>query len=82
MHSGLPPSTFLWASLCLANLTLGNTAIGQTALPAEQVTDAERIEWFQHDKLGMFIHWGPYSALAGEWKGQHTPVGDEAEWIM
>ncbi len=38
--------------------------------------------WFQHDKLGMFIHFGPYSALAGEWKGHHSPVGDEAEWIM
>ena len=46
------------------------------------MTDAERIQWFQHDKLGMFIHWGPYSALGGEWKGQHSPVGDEAEWIM
>ncbi|MDR3737695.1 MAG: alpha-L-fucosidase [Terracidiphilus sp.] len=30
----------------------------------------------------MFLHWGPYSALAGEWKGQHVPVGNEAEWIM
>ena len=30
----------------------------------------------------MFIHWGPYSLLAGEWKGQRVPVGDEAEWIM
>ena len=30
----------------------------------------------------MFIHWGPYSYLAGEWKGRRIPVGDEAEWIM
>jgi len=45
-------------------------------------TTAERMAWFQHDKLGMFIHFGPYSALAGEWKGHQTPVGDEAEWIM
>src|SRR6202051_4408737 len=45
-------------------------------------TTAGRMAWFQHDKLGMFIHFGPYSALAGEWKGHHTPVGDEAEWIM
>ena len=47
-----------------------------------QVTDQERIQWFQHDKFGMFIHWGPYSYLAGEWKGQQIPVGTEAEWIM
>ena len=30
----------------------------------------------------MFIHWGPYSYLAGEWNGQRVPVGTEAEWIM
>src|SRR6185437_16424370 len=45
-------------------------------------TDAERMQWFEHDKLGMFIHWGPYSYLAGEWRGQQIPVGSEAEWIM
>jgi len=42
----------------------------------------ERMGWFRHDKFGMFIHWGPYSLLAGEWKGQQLPVGTEAEWIM
>jgi alpha-L-fucosidase len=51
-----------------------------TAPPA--LTPEQRIEWFRHDKFGMFIHWGPYSLLAGEWKGQRVPVGGEAEWIM
>ncbi|MBS1875872.1 MAG: alpha-L-fucosidase [Acidobacteria bacterium] len=41
-----------------------------------------RLAWYSHDKFGMFIHWGPYSLLAGEYKGQRTPIGDEAEWIM
>ena len=82
MRSGLLSSTFLLTSLWLGSLTLAPGAAGQTPQPGEQVTDAERIQWFQHDKLGMFIHWGPYSALAGEWNGQHSPVGDEAEWIM
>lgn len=49
---------------------------------ANPVDDAEKMEWFQHDKLGMFIHWGPYSYLTGEWNGQRIPVGTEAEWIM
>jgi hypothetical protein len=31
------------------------------------------LEWFRHDKFGMFIHWGPYSLLAGEWKGRQVP---------
>lgn len=47
-----------------------------------QPTESEKMQWFQHDKFGMFIHWGPYSYLAGEWKGQQIPVGTEAEWIM
>jgi len=42
----------------------------------------ERLEWFKNAKFGMFIHWGPYSQLAGEWDGQQVPVGKEAEWIM
>ncbi len=69
-------------SLCLACITLVPGLFGQTPAVPVEVTDAERIQWFQHDKLGMFIHWGPYSALAGEWKGQRIPVGNEAEWIM
>jgi alpha-L-fucosidase len=53
-----------------------------TSLYLHAQTTSDRMAWFQHDKLGMFIHFGPYSALAGEWKGHRTPVGDEAEWIM
>ena len=25
-----------------------------------------RLDWFREAKFGMFIHWGPYSQLAGE----------------
>ncbi|MCB9035720.1 MAG: alpha-L-fucosidase [Lewinellaceae bacterium] len=41
-----------------------------------------RLEWFRQAKFGMFIHWGPYSQLAGEWNGRQVPVGENAEWIM
>ena len=39
-------------------------------------------EWFSGGKFGMFIHWGPYSVLGGEWNGQRIEPGDIAEWIM
>ena len=29
-----------------------------------------RFDWFHKAKVGMFIHWGPYSIAAGEWKGK------------
>ena len=36
--------------------------------------------WWREAKFGMFIHWGVYSALAGEWKG--VPVKGYSEHIM
>lgn len=36
--------------------------------------------WWKTAKFGMFIHWGLYSHLAGEWKG--TPTPGVGEWIM
>src|SRR5690242_1357042 len=63
-----------------AAIAIGFSLAG--GLWAQTVTPEERIAWFRQDKFGMFIHWGPYSALAGEWKGQQIPVGTEAEWIM
>lgn len=37
----------------------------------------ERMEWWREARFGMFIHWGLYSQLAGEWKGETN----HAEWI-
>jgi alpha-L-fucosidase len=64
----------------IASLTLLAALTALCATPAS--IDEERIRWFRNDKFGMFIHWGPYSLLAGEWKGHRVPVGTEAEWIM
>jgi alpha-L-fucosidase len=54
--------------------TEGNLVAG------EPLGKQQNLEWFKDAKFGMFIHWGPYSQLAGEWNGQkmNTP----AEWIM
>ena len=51
-----------------------------TTAPADPTSD--RLAWFKEAKFGMFIHWGPYSALAGEWNGKRLEVGQIAEWIM
>jgi len=39
-----------------------------------------RMQWFRDAKFGMFIHWGLYSQLAGEWQDQTIMGG--AEWIQ
>jgi alpha-L-fucosidase len=38
------------------------------------------LQWFKEAKFGMFIHWGLYSKLAGEWKGKN--YYGSGEWIM
>jgi hypothetical protein len=40
----------------------------------------KRMEWFVHAPYGMFIHFGLYSLLGGEWKGRQ--IDGYAEWIQ
>jgi alpha-L-fucosidase len=40
----------------------------------------ERLKWFEAARYGLFIHWGLYAELGGEWSGVHYPGG--TEWIM
>lgn len=37
-------------------------------------------QWWDEGKFGLFIHWGLYSLLGGEYKGKQTD--NIAEWIM
>jgi hypothetical protein len=36
--------------------------------------------WWRDARFGMFIHWGLYAILSGEWNGERPPGA--AEWIM
>ena len=36
--------------------------------------------WWRNDRFGMFIHWGLYAMLGGEWNG--SQASGFAEWIM
>jgi alpha-L-fucosidase len=61
----------------------GAFALGATALPrislfeALSAGPADRMAWWRDARFGMFVHWGLYSILAGEWGGRT----DYAEWI-
>jgi alpha-L-fucosidase len=39
-----------------------------------------RMKWWREARFGMFIHWGAYSVLEGEYNGIRSRRG--AEWIM
>ena len=45
-----------------------------------KLSDDERMEWWRDAHFGMFIHWGAYSMLGGEYKGSICWGG--AEWVM
>jgi len=70
--------------LCLCGLlaVLWHSGGVPSAGAQQQPSKQERLAWFKEAKFGLFIHWGPYSALGGEWKGKRVEVGDIAEWIM
>src|ERR1044072_6491107 len=50
-----------------------------SVLPSVRPSDlpSDRLQWWRESRFGMFIHWGLYAILAGEWGGRD----DYAEWI-
>ena len=57
--------------------------------PKAQYTDTperrKRLGWWKDARFGVFVHWGVYSVLGGEWKGKDygkEEGGPSAEWIM
>jgi alpha-L-fucosidase len=45
----------------------------------DRIPDTKQ-QWYKDAKFGLFIHWGLYALLAGEYKGQKTD--HISEWIM
>ena len=45
---------------------------GQPSQPP--LSPADRLKWFQNDKFGMFIHWGPYAVI-----GRHEWIRHQAQ---
>lgn len=39
----------------------------------------QRVLWLQDARFGLFIHWGLYSVLAGDWKDKRMEY--LGEWI-
>lgn len=46
----------------------------------KQISDEERMKWWEEARFGMFIHWGVYSVPAGFYKGERQT--NSGEWIM
>ncbi len=70
---------------CIASAVLSGSLLAQTTMDEMWDKSASgkhhpNSQWFRDAKFGMFIHWGLYSNLAGEWKGKR--YYGSGEWIM
>ncbi|BDD02043.1 alpha-L-fucosidase [Persicobacter psychrovividus] len=66
---------------CMLSLAI-SMACNTAATKTEEVklTDDQRMEWWREARFGMFIHWGAYSMLGGEYNDSTCWGG--AEWVM
>jgi alpha-L-fucosidase len=67
---------------CWIGVMLGLAFVGPCFAedpPSREPSPAD-MEWFREARFGMFIHWGLYSQLAGEWQDRTVEGG--AEWIQ
>ncbi len=72
--------------LCITSITFQNCQTKTDKVPVnkiakEPLANEQKLDWFRDAKFGMFIHWGPYSELAGEWNGRRQ-TEQQSEWIM
>ncbi len=75
-------SVFLvWLMALACMLPAGRPVWAAEALPPETKEQRDaRMKWWREARFGMFIHWGLYAVLAGEYKGKR--IGGIGEWIM
>ncbi|MGJ8640015.1 MAG: alpha-L-fucosidase [Opitutaceae bacterium] len=76
-----------WKHTLLAGLTLLTTALPAVETAADwsylaETTEqhAEKMEWWNDARFGMFVHWGVYSATGGEFRGTYPDWS--SEWMM
>ncbi len=63
----------------------GTRAFGGMKQPMEAagkdtLSRDERMAWWREARFGLFIHWGVYAELGGEYQGRQ--IGKAGEWIM
>ena len=67
------------ASALLMNTTTNGAVDLLNPIGESDAAFEQRMAWFNEARFGMFIHWGAYSVLGGEWQGKTVPF--YAEWI-
>ena len=64
----------------LGLMAMTSHAFSEELIPETEEAFNARMEWFTNAQFGLFIHYGVYSTLGGEWKGES--INGYAEWIQ
>lgn len=78
----VPLLALLAAAAPLANAAPESAAAALAERGETPARHDARMAWFRDARFGMFIHWGLYSQIGGEWKGKPASVNGCAEWLM
>lgn len=62
------------------DVAMDGTSAEMWGATSENAAPGARGAWLRDSRFAMFIHWGLYSELAGEWQGKR--YHGIAEWIM
>lgn len=71
----------IWLTVTALSLIQAVSAFGEDAAASAKETEEQRdarMAWWREATFGMFIHWGVYSAPAGEWQDKK----DYGEWLL
>ena len=70
---------FAFCALLLATTPV----LAHTLPPADSPAARDaRMAWWREARFGMFVHWGLYSGLAGNWNGQPHGSKGGMEWLQ
>ena len=90
LNRRLPPLIFV-ASILAAMFALIDQAVARETVSSEKpatessVQRDARMAWWREARFGLFIHWGAYSRLGGEWQDRRIDHGvghGLGAWIM
>jgi alpha-L-fucosidase len=80
MRRSLLCVVLLLSSLVPSGVFSEHFVIANAAADETQAERDQRMKWWRESRFGMFIHWGVYAVLAGEYNGQRSK--NIGEWIM
>ncbi|MGF1638121.1 MAG: alpha-L-fucosidase, partial [Cyclobacteriaceae bacterium] len=66
-------------TMALVTMLLSCSTPKQETVTPEPLTDAQRLQWWDDAKFGLFIHWGVYAVPAGVY--QEKEIEGIGEWI-